>query len=195
MSMLNNSTSFDPSFWLDHKSGNHYFVGVTYKESDIGSFESIRTVPITGEHSTAPIQLQNLVDEPTFEESAVEVSHLALGRVVDVYANVEGCDIGSVSDAIERVLDEWTIRNQPGAGSTVKNVSWVPKDPAAPGKGLTGYSITMRGEVGIMIESFSSLGYGMILAVTLIYLIMVESRGSNPVESWLNPGILAESWG
>lgn len=185
MSMLNSSTSFDPSFWLDHKSGNHYFVGVTYEESDIGSFESIRTVPITGENSTAPIQLQNLVDEPTFEESAVEVSHLALGRVVDVYANVEGRDIGSVSDDIERVLDEWAVRNQPGAGSAVKNVSWVPKDPAAPGKGLTGYSISMRGEVGIMNESFSSLGYGMILAVTLIYLIMVAQ-----FRSFLDPFII-----
>ncbi|MDA1232687.1 MAG: efflux RND transporter permease subunit, partial [Planctomycetota bacterium] len=105
MSMLNSSTSFDPSFWLDHNSGNHYFVGVTYEEEDIGSFESLRTVPITGESSTTPIQLQNLVDEPTVEESTVEVSHLALGRVVDIYANVEGRDIGSVSQDIERVLD------------------------------------------------------------------------------------------
>ena len=183
MSMLNSSTSFDPSFWLDHKSGNHYFVGVTYEEDDIGSLESLRTVPITGENSTAPIQLQNLVAEPTVQESAVEVSHLALGRVVDIYANVEGRDIGAVSDDIERVLNEWAIRNDPKLGSTISNVSWVPRD--ADGNGLTGYAITMRGEVGIMKESFSSLGYGMILAVTLIYLIMVAQ-----FRSFLDPFII-----
>ncbi|MDA0659305.1 MAG: efflux RND transporter permease subunit [Planctomycetota bacterium] len=183
MSMLNSSTSFDPSFWLDHKSGNHYFVGVTYEEDDIDSFESIRTVPITGEHSSFPIQLQNLVDEPTVGESAVEVAHLALGRVVDIYANVEGRDIGAVSDDIERVMTEWAIRKDPQAGSTISNVSWVPRDEE--GDAMSGYSITMRGEVGIMKESFSSLAYGMILAVTLIYLIMVAQ-----FRSFLDPFII-----
>ena len=185
MSMLNSSTSFDPSFWLDHKSGNHYFVGVTYKEEDIGSFDSLRTVPITGEDSTHPIQLQNLVDEPKVEESAVEVNHLALGRVVDIYANVEGRDIGAVSDDIEKVLNEWAIRKDPKFGSTISKVSWTPRDPAEKDKGMTGYAITMRGEVGIMKESFSSLGYGMILAVTLIYLIMVAQ-----FRSFLDPFII-----
>lgn len=185
MSMLNSSTSFDPAFWLDHKSGNHYFVGVTYEEKDIGSLDSLRTLPITGEHSTSPIQLQNLVDEPTIEESAVEVAHLALGRVVDVYANVEGRDIGSVAADIERVLDEWAMRNQPKSGSTISTVSWVPRDPNDASKGMTGYAITMRGEVGIMNESFNSLAYGMILAVTLIYLIMVAQ-----FRSFLDPFII-----
>lgn len=50
---------------------------------------------------------------------------------------------------------------------------------------MTGYSITMRGEVGIMNESFNSLGYGMILAVTLIYLIMVAQ-----FRSFLDPFII-----
>src|SRR5262249_39001006 len=31
MSVLNSSTSFDPAFWLDSKTGNHFFVGVTYQ--------------------------------------------------------------------------------------------------------------------------------------------------------------------
>jgi multidrug efflux pump subunit AcrB len=185
MSMLNSSTSFDPAFWLDDKSGNHYFVGVTYAEKDIGTMDSLRTLPVTGEHSTKPIQLQNLVDEPTLEKSAVEVAHLALGRVVDVYANVEGRDIGAVSADIERLLDEWAIRNQPKSSSTISNISWIPRDPGDGSKSMTGYAITMRGEVGIMHESFSSLGYGMILAVTLIYLVMVAQ-----FRSFLDPFII-----
>ncbi len=185
MSVLNSSTTFDPSFWLDHKSGNHYFVGVTYKEQNIDSLETLRTVPITGESSMRPIQLQNLVSEPSIEESAVEVNHLALARVVDVYANVEGRDIGSVSADIEQVLDEWAKRNQPAATATVRQASWTPPDPKGGTGGLKGYSITMRGEVAIMNESFSSLGYGMILSGILIYLIMVAQ-----FRSFLDPFII-----
>jgi multidrug efflux pump subunit AcrB len=185
MSVLNSSTSFDPAFWLDHKSGNHYFVGVTYKESDIDSFETLRTVPITGTASTAPVQLQNLVEEPTIEESAVEVNHLALARVVDVYANVDGRDIGSVAKDIDRVLSEWGKRNQPVAGSSASVVSWSPPNPATPGQSLSGYTVRMRGEVASMTESFQSLGFGMILADVLIYLIMVAQ-----FRSFLDPFII-----
>jgi len=185
MSVLNSSTTFDPSFWLDHKSGNHYFVGVTYKEQSIDSLETLRTVPITGATSLRPIQLQNLVSEPTVEESAVEVNHLALARVVDVYANVEGRDIGSVSADIERILDVWAKRNKPAATSAIPQVSWTPSDPKGGAGGLKGYAITMRGEVSIMNESFSSLGYGMILSGILIYLIMVAQ-----FRSFLDPFII-----
>ena len=37
VSALNSSVTFLPSFWLDERSGNHYFVGVTYREEDINS--------------------------------------------------------------------------------------------------------------------------------------------------------------
>ncbi len=183
MSMLNSSTSFDPAFWLDHASGNHYFVGVTYKEQNIDSLESLRTVPITGEHTSAPVQLQNLVGEPTLEHSAVEVNHLALARVVDVYANVQGRDIGSVARDIERVLTDWGTR-QAARGSSAA-VSWIPPDPNRPGKGLAGYAVRMRGEVSSMRESFASLGFGMALAGVLIYLIMVAQ-----FRSFLDPFII-----
>ncbi len=185
MSMLNSSTTFDPAFWLDHKSGNHYFVGVTYKEQNIDSMEALRTVAITGENTTVPVQLQNLVSEPVIEESAVEVAHLALGRVVDVYANVSGRDVGSVARDIERVLSEWGTRTDPPAGSSAAVVSWAPFDPQNPKQNLAGYAVRMRGEVSSMRESFSSLGFGMILAATLIYLIMVAQ-----FRSFIDPFII-----
>lgn len=177
ISMLNSSTTFDPAFWLDHKTGNHYFVGVTYEEKDIGSLDSLRTVPITGDGSimgpSKPVQLQNVASDPTISESAVEVNHLNLARVLDVYVNVEGRDIGGVAADIEDLLDEWGNREDPEWGSTVQEVSWTPMDPDQPDEEMAGYSVNMRGEVGIMNESFSSLAFGMILASILIYLIMV----------------------
>lgn len=184
MSMLNSSTGFDPAFWLDHKTGNHYFVGVTYKEQDIGSLEALKTLGITGTINGTdtghPVQLQNLTGDTTVHESAVEVNHVALSNVVDIYANVDGRDIGSVAADIERVLSRWGRRN-PSAGAA----SWAPLDPNNPDQTLAGYKVSMRGEVGSMRESFASLGFGMVLAAILIYLIMVAQ-----FRSFLDPFIV-----
>lgn len=184
MSVLNSSTSFDPAFWLDHKTGNHYFVGVTYKEQDIGSLEALKTVPITGTmngtHTGPPVLLQNLTSDVTMSQSAVEVNHVALSNVVDIYANVDGRDIGSVAADIERILSRWGRRNTSRGA-----VSWAPLDPKNPASTLTGYKVSMRGEVSSMRESFSSLGFGMILAAILIYLIMVAQ-----FRSFLDPFIV-----
>jgi multidrug efflux pump subunit AcrB len=185
MSMLNSSTTFDPAFWLDHKSGNHYFVGVTYKERDINSLESLRTVPVSSDYTSAPVQLQNLVQEPTVENSAVEVNHLALGRVVNVYASADGRDIGSVARDIEDVLSQWGTQRKPSPGSSVAVASWSPPDLKNPGQSLAGYAVRVRGEVSSMRESFGSLGFGLILAGTLIYLIMVAQ-----FRSFLDPFII-----
>ncbi len=184
MSMLNSSTGFDPAFWLDHKTGNHYFVGVTYKEQDIGSLEALKSLPITGTISgmdtSRPVLLQNLTGDTTVVESAVETNHVALSNVVDIYANVDGRDIGSVAADIERVLSRWGRRNPSGGAA-----SWAPLDPNNPDQTLAGYKVSMRGEVGSMRESFSSLGFGMVLAAILIYLIMVAQ-----FRSFLDPFIV-----
>jgi multidrug efflux pump subunit AcrB len=181
MSVLNSSTSFDPIFWLDHKTGNHYFVGVTYKEHDIQSFNTLKEVPITGANSSAPIQLQNVAADFKSTTSAVEVSHLALSRVIDVYANVQGRDVGSVARDVEKVLSGWGKRNTGGGAIS----SWSVPDPKKPGETLSGYTVRMRGEVSSMKESFASLGFGMILASVLIYLIMVAQ-----FRSFLDPFII-----
>ncbi len=180
-SVLNSSTTFDPAFWLDYKTGNHYFVGVTYKEADIHSLDTLKTVPITGSGSRSAVQLQDVIREPEFTTSAVEVNHVALGRVVDVFANVEGRDVGSVAADIERVLSDWGKRER-GSGS---EASWAPLNPKKPGETLAGYKVKMRGEVSRMKESFQSLGFGMVLAVVLIYLVMVAQ-----FRSFLDPFII-----
>lgn len=181
MSMLNSSTSFDPAFWLDPKTGNHYFVGVTYKEQDISSVDSLMAVPVSSEKTSMPVQLQDLVGKPVMTASAVEVNHVALTRVINIYANVEGRDVGSVAADIERVLSHWGPR-----GKTTEGVAqWSVPDPKKPGEMLTGYGVKMRGEVASMKESFASLGFGMVLAVILIYLIMVAQ-----FRSFLDPFII-----
>jgi multidrug efflux pump subunit AcrB len=184
MSVLNSSTSFDPAFWLDYTMGNHYFVGVTYREKDIDSLASLENTPITpmsGSRSTKPLLLRDVANfKPG--TAAVEVSHLNLTRVINIYANVSGRDVGSVATDIQKVLSQWGKRS---ASGTSKIPAWSVPNLDKPGEMLSGYTVRMRGEVASMQESFASLGFGLVLAAVLIYLIMVAQ-----FRSFLDPFII-----
>jgi multidrug efflux pump subunit AcrB len=171
MSVLNSSTSFDPAFWLDYVMGNHYFVGVTYREPEIKDIATLANTPVTGANSQTSDSLV-LGDFVNFKynKAAVEVSHLNLTRVINLYANVSGRDVGSVAADIQKKLSAWS---KPASSSTSKLPSWTVPKPDAPGETLPGYTVRMRGEVASMQESFQSLGSGLVLAAILIYLIMV----------------------
>ena len=124
---LNSSVNFDPAFWIDEANGNHYFVGAQYREDDIDSVDTILDIPITGidqeraasamsklfrpaprsaagRNARAPVLLRNIatISRTT---APTEVTHLNISRVTDVYANVQGRDIGSVAAEIEEKLE------------------------------------------------------------------------------------------
>jgi multidrug efflux pump subunit AcrB len=160
---LNSSINFAPSFWIDDKNGNHYFIGAQYRENDIQSINTILDVPVTGRDQPTPVALRTVAK---FSRGTAysEINHLNITRVTDLFVNVRGRDVGSVARDIERYIDK--IKN---------DRAQVPE----------GYSIQMRGEVKTMRESFESLGFGFLLAVVLVYLVMiVEFR------SFLDPFIV-----
>jgi len=177
---LNSSVNFNPAFWIDNRNRNHYFVGAQYREQDIHSLDSILDIPITGirqmrtgtamnqlfrpapepveiissgrqQATDRPVLLRNIVSL-TRSSAPTEVNHLNISRVVDVFADVEGRDIGSASAEIETKLS---------------GRKWP-----------EGYFVRIRGEVASMAESFQGLTFGFALAVVLIYFVMVpQFRG------------------
>ncbi len=182
LSATNGSDVLSSLFWLDPVSGNHIYMGVTLPEAKI-NWQNLMLTPIRGKDPQAPAQqLQNLVKGVDWnKKTAVEINHQDLARVIDIYVNVEERDVGSVAADIEKLLTEWG-----GRGQTSGNVaSWNVPDPANPGKSVPGYAVQMRGEVSNMTQSFQSLGFGFILAVVLIYLIMVAQ-----FRSFLDPFII-----
>jgi multidrug efflux pump subunit AcrB len=148
---LNSSINFAPSFWIDQKSGNHYFIGAQYREEDIRSLETVLDIPITGKAQPVPVPLRNVA---RFSRATApsEITHLNITRVVDLFVNVAGRDVGSVASEIE------------------KYIAGIRKDRAVVPEG---YYVHVRGEVQSMKESFASLGFGFVLAVALVYLVMV----------------------
>ena len=160
---LNSSVNFLPAFWIDERNGNHYFLGAQYPEDEIRNMATLENIPLTG-----PAPLGSAPREPALVKNVagisrsvapLEVEHRSITRVADVYTNVSGRDIASVASDIQKRLKRIEV-------------------PA-------GYHMAMRGEVQSMRESFAGLGFGLLLAVALVYLVMVAQ-----FRSFLDPLII-----
>ncbi|MBA3315530.1 MAG: efflux RND transporter permease subunit [Planctomycetota bacterium] len=169
VSATNSSIGFDPAFWIDERNGNHYFMGVQYREEDINSLDTLRYVPVTGSGSVQPVPLEN-VAKITQTTGPSVVHHRNITRATDIYANVlPGYDAGSVVKAIERRLESNPeldlVSHQTERGPVY--------DVAGPDYAGKGYSIEMQGEVKSMRDAFDQFATGMGIAALLIFLVMV----------------------
>lgn len=157
---FSNSTTLTPNFWLDKKSGIPYLIAVQNPKYRINSLEGFLHIPIS---SPLTKQSQLLCDLCTVvrRPSVGVVNHLNIQPVYDVYANVQGRDLGGVAYDIQTIVDSY-------------------KDRMAPGN-----TIIMSGVVSNMQLAFKKLGFGFILAIILVYFIMVIN-----FQSWLDPFII-----
>lgn len=147
VSALNSSATYEKSFWIDERNGNHYYVGVTYPENMINQENVMENVTVSSKTQKGAIPFRNF-SSISRKEQPVEVNHYNLQRVFNVYANVEGQDIGSVSAEIQRRIDAMQA-----------------SFPA-------GYSVSFGGEIATMQESLGDLGLGLALAVVMAFLII-----------------------
>ena len=145
VSALNSSVTFNKAFWIDERNGNHYYVGVTYAESDIDNQFVLENVGVGSSIQDKTIPFRNF-SKISDGANPVEINHHNLTREFNVYANVEGKDVGSVSDEIQAIINNMDL-------------------PA-------GYKVNFQGEVAIIKESFGGLGLGLGLAVVLAFLII-----------------------
>jgi multidrug efflux pump subunit AcrB len=152
-----------PSIWIDPKNGNDYFLTVQYPEHDIQSLDTLLNIPVRGSradhdgHGDA-LLLRNVATITRTTEPA-EAGHYNIQRVVDVLVSPRGDDMGGTQAAIQRAL----------AGIE------LPKD----------VHIAYRGSVSAMQSSFSSFGFGLAMAIVLLYLVMVAQ-----FRSFLDPFII-----
>lgn len=181
---FNSSINFNPAFWIDHKSGNHYFIGAQYPERDIVSMNSLEHIPVTGAGGVArnnnghsrtgdnpcagndasPVLLKNVARFRRTTAPA-EINQVNLNRVIDLFVNVHGRDVGSVAADIEKGIE--AVRAEMAAEDQAAAAAGQPKP-------WEGYRIYMRGEVASMRESFAGLAFGLVLASVLVYLVMVS---------------------
>ncbi len=162
----NSSIAYNKTnFWIDPVNGMQYFVGVQYPEDAIKTKQDILNIPITGPKQATPIPLWN-VAELKDTQIPTEIHHVNLQPAIDLTMNVEGRDLGHVSNAVTRVLDQFGQRTKAGA--------WNLYDPRSTDRSiLEGSKIILTGEYTRMQDTFYNLGVGLILAALLIYFLMV----------------------
>jgi multidrug efflux pump subunit AcrB len=135
-----------PSYWVDPKTGNDYFLTVQYPENAVKNLPDLTSVLLRAAHSTKPTRL-DAVSEVTHMESPTEVDHYQLRRVMDVYVSPSGEDLGKVLKGIQKIIGQTHLPNN--------------------------IRVTVRGSAQAMEVSFRSFGLGLILSTLLVYLILV----------------------
>ncbi len=165
----NSSIGFDPAFWIDERSGNHYFIGAQYAEDDLVSLETLLNIPISGGDGGPLVPLRNLVSVNRTTGPAV-VNHRNITRVTDIYASAQpGYDIGSVVAGIEeRLLASPQLK--PSLRQSDRGEYWEMTGPDFSGKG---YGYVLAGEVATMYETLGQFLEGFLLAAILVYLVLV----------------------
>jgi multidrug efflux pump subunit AcrB len=169
---LNSNTMIAPNYWVDHQTGNDYFLTVQYYEngnSAIHNFVDLQNIPLRRQPGRAvpPLQARGMrlpdsvrpqgparpvtvlgnVVSLDFVQSPTEIDHYQIQRVADVYVTPSGEDLGKVTAEIRRLL----------AGLNLPS----------------NIRINLRGMVDGMQQSFKSFAIGLSLSVALLFLILV----------------------
>jgi multidrug efflux pump subunit AcrB len=160
---LSSTSQVAPNYWVNPVNRVNYVLAVQTPPDRNASIEALLNTPITnGTAATAqrPQLLSNLADLRRTPSEAV-VSHYNVQTVFEVYASVQGRDLGGVSADVQRVVDG--LREELPRGST----------------------FAIRGQVESMNSSFAGLAGGLVFAVLLVYFLMVVN-----FQSWLDPFII-----
>jgi multidrug efflux pump subunit AcrB len=157
---LNNSAQIAPNFWVNPTNSVSYPLVVQTPTYQISSLSDLRTLALPTDR---PDQDQLLMNVATFGRGEIPMvlSQLNIRPVFDVNADVQGIDLQTAAEKIDKILDT----ERPDA-STAMNIS------------LAGQAQTMR-------DSFNGLFTGIGLAVVLVYLLLVIK-----FQSWMDPLIV-----
>lgn len=156
---LASSSQVSPSYWLDRKRGVQYLVSVQTPQYLNDSIRAVETLPVSqGDGQT---QLLSNLGEVSRTQGPVNITHYNVRRTYDVQLNVEGTDLGTVSDRVRQIVAEMT--------------------PELP----RGTTIRVLGQADSMETSFQALSLGLLFAIVLVYLLMVVN-----FQSWLDPLVI-----
>jgi multidrug efflux pump subunit AcrB len=149
---LSSSVQVSPNFWTDLTSGIPYYLAVQTPEYKVNSLNALGNTPVSTSLAVSgqvvPGMLSNVA---TFKRDTVATNsnQTNIQPVFDVYASVQGRDLGSVAADINKVTTELQKELKPGN------------------------SIQVIGQIQSMNDSFRDLGIGLLFAAVFVYLLMV----------------------
>ncbi len=173
---LSSTNQVAPNFWVSPENRVNYRVAVQTPEHRINSVDTLMSTPIikgqTGSNRTGTMgralgtpdqatQLLGNLATLSRGTEAANYNHYNVQPTFDVYANVQGRDLGAVSNDVQKIVD-----------AAKKD---LPK----------GSTIVIRGQAESMNSSFLGLATGLVFAILLVYLLMVVN-----FQSWTDPFII-----
>jgi CzcA family heavy metal efflux pump len=157
---LSSSFQINPSFWVNPANGNEYNVAVQVPQYKIDSMQTLENIPVSSISTKTPQILGNLSQVRVNVEPAL-ITHYNSQPMIDVYASVEGRDLGGVDGDIQNILKKFQ--------------SQLPR----------GSQLARQGQAATMTSSFIGLGAGVGVAIILVYLLIVVN-----FQSWVDPFII-----
>jgi multidrug efflux pump subunit AcrB len=148
---LTSDTMIAPSFWVDPKTGNNYFLSVQYPDNQIKTLTDFKQIPLRAPGSTTTTPLESLASIKQIN-TPTEVDHYQLRRSFDIYVMPKKEDLGTVSSQINQVL------------RGMQHTSNI--------------TVALGGAISDMRDAFKSFGIGLILAIVLVYLILMAQFAS-----------------
>jgi len=163
---LSSSSQVAPNEWLSPVNGVNYQVNVQTPQYRVDSIDALGRTPITSltGSGASPQLLDNLVRVERTTTTEL-VTHYDVQPVFDVYADVDQRDLGGVSSDVQKAIEQVKRMRPP----------MLSKDAV----------IQVRGQVQTMHDSFTRLGFGIIFAMLLVYLLMAVN-----FQSWVDPFII-----
>jgi multidrug efflux pump subunit AcrB len=149
---LSSSAQVTPNFWTDPASGIPYYITVQTPQRQVSSLGELGNTPIATKTSSTGSPIPGLLSNVArFDRNSVptNLNQTNIQPAYDVYASVQGRDLGRVSQDISKIVAEVQKELKPGN------------------------SIEVRGQIQSMHDSFRNLGFGLLFAAVLVYLLML----------------------
>jgi multidrug efflux pump subunit AcrB len=162
LTSLSSSFQVNPNFWVNPQNGVNYNLAVQTPTYKINTMEDLLQTNLTPAvaNTVSPQMLSNVATARRGTTSAI-VSHYKIAPVFDVFANIQGRDLGGVTQDVQKIIKEL--------------------EP----KLARGSYLIVRGQANSMNEAFAGLLGGLVFALVLVYLLLVVN-----FQSWLDPVII-----
>ncbi len=163
VNILSGSAQLTPQFFLNGNDKNHvlYSIIAETPQYQIQSLRDLENIPLASPTAKTPEILADVATISRATEPPI-ISHYNTRRTLDIYANVQDRDLGSVARQVKRIVD--SDRPLLARGNFVSH---------------------RVARVETMQTSYISLLFGLVFSIVLVYLLIVVN-----FQSWLDPFII-----
>jgi len=157
---LSGSGQVTPNFWVDPAAGRPVPLAVQVPQHRVDSLDEVLNIPVA-RRADGQVELLSNVASVELRRSPAVLSRSDAKPVFDVYASVDGRDLGGVVDDIQGILADYEGKLPPAV------------------------TVGLRGQAASMDAAYRAMAGGLVFAVVLVYFVLVVN-----FQSWSAPIVI-----